>query len=380
LKRALTFLSIFLLAAAIVFGIIFGFGWNAFDTLFSNKKGLAEGSEWIEKTFSLKGLTEYIGENPQHVSVVSFNVEEPDSGIYYQAETLRTLGAMQNLFLLLEYERQVEAGLIDPTVLVDPDDIQAFTLPQISTDLHNEVMKDLLQEDQDYVVLDSLVVSILENNDLAAADWLWFLLGEEGIQNLMNELELEHTDTPQPFLGLYISIHPDVVSFKDGETTPAEYAEEYLRDNVWTLRVQEAFNENRLNMTFMEERDALARFPQTQPLELARLMARIYREEVLSPAICRRVKDKLGWAEESDKIRASFKDYGAIYDNRMAMLSGVDFGTSVFDGHTSVQAIFFDRLPVGFYIHMSANHMQEDYQQRLIWDPALYETTLKAIQ
>ncbi len=380
MKRALTFLFIFLLAAALVFGIIFGFGWNAFDTLFSNKKGLAEGSEWIEKTFSLKGLTEYIGENPQHVSVVSYNVEEPDSGIYYQAETPRTMGALQNLILLLEYERQVEEGLIDPTVLVDPDDIQAFTLPQVSDELHQKVMKDLLKEDQEFVVLDSLVVSILKNNDLAAADWLWFLLGEEGIQNLMNELDLKQTDTPQAFLGLYIAIHPDVVSFKDGQTSPAEYAEEYLRDNVWTVRVKEIFEENRLNMTFMDERDALSRFPQTQPLEFAQLMGRIYKEEILSPEICKRAKDKLGWAENADKIKASFKDYGAIYDNRMAMLSGVDFGTSVFDGHTSVQAVFFDRLPVGFYIHMSANHMQEDYQQRLIWDPALYETTLKEIQ
>ncbi|MDZ7756370.1 hypothetical protein [Rhodohalobacter sp.] len=52
---------------------------------------------------------------------------------------------------------------------------------------------------------------------------------------------------------------------------------------------------------------------------------------------------------------------------------------STYDGHTSVQAVFFDRLPVGFWVHMSANYMQEDYQQRLIWDPALYETTLNAI-
>ncbi|MDZ7756141.1 hypothetical protein [Rhodohalobacter sp.] len=81
----------------------------------------------------------------------------------------------------------------------------------------------------------------------------------------------------------------------------------------------------------------------------------------------------------SEPIARSFEDYGAIYDNRMGLLGGIDFGTSIYDGHTSVQAIFFDQLPVGFWVHMSANHMQEDYQQRLIWDPALYETTLQKI-
>lgn len=64
----------------------------------------------------------------------------------------------------------------------------------------------------------------------------------------------------------------------------------------------------------------------------------------------------------------------------MGMLSGIDFGTSIYDGHTSVQAVFFDDLPVAFFIHLSSNHMQEDYQQRLIWDPALYETTIKQIE
>lgn len=60
-------------------------------------------------------------------------------------------------------------------------------------------------------------------------------------------------------------------------------------------------------------------------------------------------------------------------------MSGIDFGTSIYDGHTSAQAVFFDKLPVAFWLHLSANHMQEDYQQRLIWDPALYETTINEI-
>ena len=64
----------------------------------------------------------------------------------------------------------------------------------------------------------------------------------------------------------------------------------------------------------------------------------------------------------------------------MGMLSGIDFGTSAYDAHTSVQAVFFDQLPVAFWLHLSANHMQEDYQQRLIWDPALFETTIQQIE
>jgi hypothetical protein len=129
----------------------------------------------------------------------------------------------------------------------------------------------------------------------------------------------------------------------------------------------------------MEERDALEYFPQATTRELTDLMLRLWNDKILSEEISKRVKTKLRWPMGSEPIARSFEDYGAIYDNRMGLLVGIDFGTSAYDGHTSVQAVFFDRLPVGFWVHMSANYMQEDFQQRLIWDPALYETTLKAI-
>ena len=129
----------------------------------------------------------------------------------------------------------------------------------------------------------------------------------------------------------------------------------------------------------MQERDALEHFPQATTAQLADLMVRLLRDEVISPQISEQIKEKLRWPMGSEPISRSFEDYGAIYDNRMGLLGGIDFGTSIYDGHTSVQAVFFDQLPVGFWVHMSANHMQEDFQQRLIWDPALYQTTQKEI-
>ena len=379
MKRAFTFLFIFTLAASVVFGIIFGFGWNAFDTLFSNKDGLAEGSEWIEKTFSLKGLTEYISENPEHVSVVSYNVNNPDSGIFYNEHTPRTMGTLQNLLLLIEYEKQVEEGKIDPTILVDPDDVRMHAIPEVSEGAFDAVIKNIKPQEQDFIVLDSLVAAMIENSDVAISDWLWFKLGEKNLRELMKTLKLEETDLPIPIGGLYMSNQPNIVSFKDGETSAIEYAEEYAKQNVWGIRVREEFGENRLGISFIDERNALNTFPKTDPLEFTALMASVYKDEVISENVSQRVKEKLGWVNNSEKVIANFSEYGAIYDNRMGLLSGVDFGTSVYDDHTSIQSVFFDSLQVGFYIHMSANHMQEDFQQRLIWDPALFETTKNAI-
>jgi len=380
LKSIIKFLSLFFVSAVFIFGIVFGLGWEGFQTLFQNEEGLAEGSEWIEKTFSLKGLTEYIAENPQHVSVVSFNVNDPDSGIFYNAETPRTMGALQNLLLLIEYERQAELGQIDPEKTVTPNELTPYLLPGIGESNHREALKNIPPDENGYLKTDKLVGAMVQYNDPAIADWLWFQLGKEHVLNLPALLNLNHTDAPLPYSGIYLGISPHYEGDSLNQRIMIEAAQKYAGDEAFHAKIKQLFREEGLGLTFMEERDALSRFPQTQPKEFARLMARIQREELISEAVSRRIKEKLGWVMQSQNIADSFESYGAMYDNRMGLLNGADFGTSAYDEHTSAQAVFFDRLPVGFWIHMSANHMQEDFQQRLIWDPALFETTLNQIR
>ncbi|MEP2009832.1 MAG: hypothetical protein ABJK35_06185 [Balneola sp.] len=372
------------MAATIVIVLAAGIpNYSAFKTLFSNTDGMREGYEYVEKTFSLKGLTEFIGEHPEYMSVVSFNIDQPDSGIYYGAEIPRAQGAMSNLFLLIEYERQVQANEIDPDEEVDIQDIQRFFLPQISENAYNSSIELLEARSEDgKLTLDEAVAVMIESNGLAIADYVWFKLGEENIINLMNSLELETTEAPLPFSGLYLSIQPTIsdtsvsVSYYD----IVELATKFNTDDTFNSETKELFENERLNLSFIQEKDALADFPQTTAMEMAKLMASLQKEELISVEVSQGVKEKMKWVFGGEAIKRSFSNYGAIYDNRMGMLSGIDFGTSIYDGHTSAQAVFFDQLPVAFFIHLSANHMQEDYQQRLIWDPALYETTVIEIE
>lgn len=384
MKRALKFLFVFLAAVAFVFAMVIGLNYSGFKTLFQNEEGMAEGSEFIESTYSLKGLAEFVGEHPEWVSITSYNVNDPDSGIFYQSDVPRTLGATANLFLLIEYERQVAEGILDPTEEITLQEINKFALPEISENNHNQLVNEF---ENKTAPLDDVIKAMLENSDLVSADYIWFKLGEDNIRNLMDSLDVNDSLLPLPFSGMYTRINPSLSDTSDLYSIPFEqFSEEVINitkqlkdDPEFNRSVKEAFDEDRLSLTFMEERDALEYFPQATTRELTDLMMRLWNDEVLNEEISERIKSKLRWPMGSEPIARSFDDYGAIYDNRMGLLVGIDFGTSTYDGHTSVQAVFFDRLPVGFWVHMSANYMQEDFQQRLIWDPALYETTLKAI-
>ncbi len=382
MKRALLFLAIFVIIASATYALVIIPNYSAFKTLYDNNDGMREGYEYIESTYSLKALTEFLGDHPKYISIVSFNVENPDSGIYYQADVPRTMGTLTNFFLLLEYERQVKEEILDPNeVIPDLNEIDRYLLPDVSEEAHKKSLVLLEKESDEPIILDELVSAMIETSDLAISDYLWFRLGESNISALMDSLELTSTDHPLPFSGLYLSIHPDL------SDTSASFSREDIiglasklgKDEGYNAKVKSQIMENRLGLSFIEERNALEHFPHTTAREMAGLMARLHKNELISPTISTRVKEKMGWVFEGGAIQRSFVEYGALYDNRMGILSGIDFGTSVYDDHTSAQAVFFDKLPVAFWLHLSANHMQEDYQQRLIWDPALYETTVNEI-
>lgn len=384
MKRALKFLLTFLAAAAFVFAMVIGLNYSGFETLFENEEGMAEGSQYVENTYSLAGLAEFIGEHPEWVSITSYNVNNPDSGIYYGEDIPRALGATSNIFLVMEYERQVANGILDPTELINLKEIKKFALPEISENNHGKLIEEF---EEGNAPLDDVVLAMLQNSDLVSADYLWFRLGEENIRALIDSLDMPQTSLPLPFSGMYTAINPELNDTTGiSEMGYAEFAEKSISearklndDPSYNQKVKDQFDDDRLSLTFMQERDALAYFPQATTAELAALMEKLLKDQVLTPQVSEQIKEKLRWPMGSEPIKRSFEDYGAIYDNRMGLLVGIDFGTSIYDGHTSVQAVFFDQLPVGFWVHMSANHMQEDYQQRLIWDPALYETTQKEI-
>lgn len=361
--------------------------YSAFKTLYANNDGMRDGYEYIESTYSLKTLTEFIGEKPEFFSIVSYNVNDPDSVFFYNPDELSTLGSMGNIFLLIEYERQIAEGLLDPNALVNLQEIEKYLLPQINQNAHEGAMEYLTAEEVP-VTNDNAMRAMLEYNSLALSDYFWFKLGEENLRNLMADLNLKHTEMPVPFSGYYSVIAPHVSPTVSADAREnLDYFSAMHRDSMFAEMIETAYTfindeqqnalrkqfieDERLSMSFIEERDALELLPHTTAREITGLLAELINNEIISEEVSEAVKNKLRWPMDSEPIKRSFSDYGAIYDNRMGMLSGIDFGTSIYDGHTSVQAVFFDDLPVAFFIHLSSNHMQEDYQQRLIWDPAL---------
>ena len=400
MKRALLFFSSFIAVAIIIYAMAIIPNYTAFKTLFQNVDGMTEGSEYVANTYSLADLTRFIGNKPEHVSIVSISIDRPDSSLYYEENRPRTMGSLGNLILLYAYAQAVESSQIDPNKEVYLEDLSRFQLPLISQNAHDGAIQRLVTEESPSFTLEDAVHAMVEFNDLVIADFLWAKLGASTLQFRMEELReslnLKVTELPLPNAALYMAIaepasflpefSPKRDSLRINSSLRAVFHTKALKnfyqktaDYKQFSALIASFKENRINQNFMQERDALTLFPQTTASELAQIMRYLLLDDQLNSNVQARILRALGWPNGSSSVTRSFESYFAQYDSRMGLLSGLDFGTSIYTGERRIQVVLFDELPVAFWHHMSANHMQEDFQQRLIWDPALYQTTKLAL-
>jgi hypothetical protein len=396
--RILKFIGAFLGTLILVFFLAFGFSLDSLFTLFENRESLQEGQEWVAKTSSLKGLAEYIGAQPEHVSIVSLNLTHPDSSISYNGHTPRTMGRLSNIFLAIHYARQVAAGKLDPDRQIPLDEVNKYQLPYMDYSSHTNALAALEDageiSDKGTVSLSSLMQIAIQYHDLAVSDFLLFYFEPQNIEHLVNELGLLETESLLPFSGLYITLHPGIygrsieqhadslsrMSRTEFETMVWENARNFANDPGFHSKVEEVFESNNgLGITFTQQRDLLDFFPKTTSQDMAGLMKRIQQNELFSKEISQEIKSLMNWPMNVSRLQRDLSSYGAIYDNRLGMANALSFGVSAYGKSPFVQAIFFDNLPVAFWFHMSSNLMHQDYARRLIWDPQLRKATRQEI-
>jgi|AntRauTorcE11897_2_1112592.scaffolds.fasta_scaffold02473_6 hypothetical protein len=392
MARAFKFFAAFFVTTVVIFGSILAINWDAFNTFYDNRDAMVEGSRWVEDTYSLSGLSYYIDQNPDHVSIVSRVIESPDSTIRYMEDIKRPMGTTANFFILLAAADMIESGAISADAPVSWDQVSNHLLPGVSRSEHElsytaAVDRGWLNEN-DELSLNHALKLMAEFNALSLADELWWQIGPKRWTSMADSLALQNTDMPLPYAGLYLTISPGIREMEASAIYDLELVKEpqnyresviersdsFLNDPEFRETALNYTEDNRLGNTFMQERDALALFPKTTASEMTGLLEDLVNDELISAGVSRRVKDWMRWPiDRQSGITRDFTDYGAIYDDRMGLLNGIDFGTSKYTGDTTVQAVFFDRIQIAFWFHMSSNHMHQDFQQRLIFDPAMIE-------
>ncbi len=396
--RLLKFIGAFLLAALLLFGFVFGLNWNAFTVFLDNRQAMMEGEEWVDKTGSLKGLSEFMGETPEYSSLASVVVNHPDSSLYLRENTPRIMGTTANFFILVAYADQFDSGIINPNKEIAWADISEYQLTNIEESIHSEARTAAVDRGwlkSGTITIEQSLALLAEFGDLALADYLWWQLDEVYWQDLKDRLTLKKTEIPLPYSGLYQAISPGLTDMENQEIIEhwqnqnreewrahvIGLSRSYLNDPEFRNEVQSYLDDERLGNTFMQERDAMRLFPKTTAREMTELLEKLVTDSLINSNVSESVKDFMDWPMDiQPRIEEDFTRYGAIYDNRMGLLNGIDFGTSAYTGDTTVQALYLDQLPVGFWFHASAGQMHQDLIQRLIYDPAMIDQMTTVVE
>jgi len=378
--RIAKFVGIFLAVTIAVFGGIYLLNKSAVDAVLKND--LSEGTEWVPKTYSLRGLVEYLAADPNSYSLVSLRGDEPDSSIYFNADAKRSLGNLAHIMLIAAYVDAVDSGTVDRNQAVDWAKIYALHVPRFENNRFSAAISELQKVENP--VLDDLVRFMVKNNEAAFADYLQYILGYDVVVQIPHRFGAQNIEAPLLWSGFVLAWDPGAqqASFEELETryssmvdsvyhqTISDLGKRYANDLMYRDEVSQLMA-NGDELLFAQEKKRNAMATRGSPIELAQLLHELLNGTLLNAAAQNHLKDLLSWPMKNPKTARDFSSYAAVYDSRMGYLAGIDIGMVSGETEPTTQVFIMENIPIGLFLHLSSNLMTQDFQQRLIWDPAL---------
>ncbi len=386
--RIAKFLGIFLLVATSLFGGIYWLNKSAIDAVLRND--LSEGTEFVPLTYSLTGLVEYLATDPDSYSLVSIRADKPDSSVYFNAETPRSLGNLAHLLLIAGYVDAVDAGQVDSTALVDITLLEQLRVPRFEINRFKDDIGKLRKLQNPSI--NDVARMLAQNNNTVFADYLYLFLGVDRVNNIPKRFGLVNIEAPLPWAGIVTAWDPRIQD-RPFEMLHGEYASmcdtcyhekitdfgrKYMTDATWRDSVATRIGRGD-DILFAEEKTRNQYTTRAVPLELATFMTELVHGNALSDGARNHLSQILSWPMTNSKTTREFSSYMAIYDSRMGYLAGVDFGILPNETEPVSQVFIMENIPVGLFMHLSSNLMTQDFQQRLIWDPELARLAFQSL-
>jgi hypothetical protein len=353
--KLVRWILIFIAVAVVTIGSIIWLNKEAFTTVFSNRSTIAKGSEFVPQTYSLAGLAGFAAAHPEWVGVTSYNPGvSPDSGLSSGADLPRIMGNLAGILVLPPaIERITEPVDIADVLVVSPASLAGR---------EHEALKKAALNGQ--ILPEQLFKLAYSDGNQTAQDFL-ILKTASTLRDRATGLSIDSMRMPRPWWGAYLKYKLSLAA-DPAAISEKRAAHRQFRDSI------DAGVPVQLFIDFADELAFSETLPKASVRFLAARMEDLATGRYSDSAAAAKTLKLLNTFNKPKRDKRDFISYAALYDTRLGQLSGIDFGTSAYDSSTTfVQAVVFDRIPVGLWLHMSSNYMNQDFQQRLIWDPGL---------
>ncbi|HKJ32950.1 MAG TPA: serine hydrolase [Balneolales bacterium] len=388
--KLIKFIGVFLAVILILGLIIYIPNQSAFKTIFSNSKDLEEGSNLVQRSTTDKGLINYMKAYPGNVGLVSFSTGKSDSSIYYQAGKKRVMGSTSNLLLIIEYARRVDNRSLNPDEPVRLSEINKYNIPKYYSANHKEAVTDLKNNHQisknGTIPLHDVIGMLVQSNDFAASDYLYFKLSPDSIRNLPNILHTKNIEFPVPWSGQVISWKASLyhqtnqqrlhtlknMSKEKYDQLALNNSKKLNDDKAFRDKVTKAFQSNGLGSAFSYEKKLYQLSPKATPRAMANLLQQINNGSLINAHVSLIIKKALQWSFDAQSLKKQIVYYGGLFDSRMGILNGIDMGKLVNTKSTRIQVVYLNDVPVSLWMHLSSNFTNQTMQREMIWKPSFY--------
>ena len=387
--RLLKFIGVFLAVFIVIAAIIILPSLKSVRTIIKNYDTLDEGSQWLQQVSTTEGFLNYIEAHPQRVSIYSYTPGQPDSTLNYQGDRIRSVGTLSVLVSVAAYAHMIDTGRWHADELIPLDSVNHYQLPGVFSSSHLKNLSELpkTKTGQPLIRLDELVRMAVQGQDLAAADYLYWKLGQARLDSTLQMLGIRNLEAPLPWTGLYITVNPEVnheqaqlllknfaqKNRKKQRTIIIANSRRFNDDPAFHDLVIKAFQKDGTGLTFAQERTAFSFLPKATARGLVALIRKAWNDSLYDKNASQIFLNTLKWNDMVPLMKRVFSWYGSSFDNRMSLLSGVDVGTTTRFGYTRIQAMLLDSLPIQLWFHLSSQFSNQTLERRLIWDPTFYK-------
>lgn len=187
-----------------------------------------------------------LAERQRDISLVVFSVDDPEGGVYHNADIMRPLASTVKILVLAEYAlRLAEAGL-DPEELVPLDSVEVYYFRGTDGGVHAAAvtaLRDTGRLENDALTLSEIAEAMIRFSDNGAADYLIVRFGREAMDALPERLGLHYADPPIPISGVFLNWDQPHIEGEDLSIYPGQ-----PDDRAWMfarrLRASENFSDD----------------------------------------------------------------------------------------------------------------------------------------
>ena len=362
---------------------------------------LADLGEFLkEPTYLFGGLNtsddllDYIQDHRSDISIVFYSVDGSESvapgksAIFHNADQPMPLASTMKIVVLAAYAREVVARSLDPEELVSVQDWEQYYLPDTDGGAHLEALENLgftgdeAARAQVTVELDKVVRAMMRESDNAATDYILNRVGNETVNEVIQDTGLHGQDPIPSILGENLSFsnheHPTLTDERL-EALLALSPDQYHRQ---TEELARTYVETRWGAV---ERDSsvsggsygnwLRAFRDLTPKgtagDYARIMAEVVGSVFVSSGVSEIMHRHLEWPMEEPANRGQFQTLGAKGGSLPGVLTWAwylvpKFGR--FAGQPRVVTLFMRGVPLSAWSRLSRTHAQKEFVFRIATD------------